>query len=210
MSKHFQDQDDSVSSMILALKPLVTSTVQQASRSKSGWSSSTHGSTFPGNTGQASSLTVTSGISPVCADFCVKWPIWGQTAGGKRSELPPWERGGAQHLTLWSRDHRKTSAPPPISSSPRWKVRRRAGLSEPQIAARHRPALKRENCKGPAISHRGEEQSRQRGVASDRAAAVQPSISHRLSLLTVTTTVATITTNTAWSLKGNSITNAKQ
>ena len=118
--------------------------------------------------------------------------------------------GGAQHLTLWSRDHRKTSAPPPISSSPRWKVRRRAGLSEPQIAARHRPALKRENCKGPAISHRGEEQSRQRGVASDRAAAVQPSISHRLSLLTVTTTVATITTNTAWSLKGNSITNAKQ
>ena len=120
------------------------------------------------------------------------------------------EGGGAQHLTLWSRDHRKTSAPPPISSSPRWKVRRRAGLSEPQIAARHRPALKRENCKGPAISHRGEEQSRQRGVASDRAAAVQPSISHRLSLLTVTTTVATITANTAWPLKGNSITNAKQ
>ena len=74
MSKHFQDQDDTVSSMILALKPLVTSTVQ-ASRSKSGWSSSTHGSTFPGNTGQASSLTVTSRISPVCADFCVKWPI---------------------------------------------------------------------------------------------------------------------------------------
>ena len=113
-------------------------------------------------------------------------------------------------MTLWSRDHRKTSAPPPISSSPRWKVRRRAGLSEPQIAARHRPALKRENCKGPAISHRGEEQSRQRGVASDRAAAVQPSISHRLSLLTVTTTDATITANIAWSLKGNSITNAKQ
>ena len=62
-------------------------------RSKSGPASPTHAPTFPRNTGQASSLlTVTSRISPVCADFCVKWPIFGQTAGGKRSgvcHLPP-------------------------------------------------------------------------------------------------------------------------
>ena len=66
-------QNDSVGSKIPPPKPLVT--LLRPKRSKSGQPSPTHAPTFPRNTGQASSLTVTSRISPVCADFCVKWPI---------------------------------------------------------------------------------------------------------------------------------------
>ena len=72
--------------------------------------------------------------------------------------MPPAEGKAGHHLTLSSCDHRKTSgAATNFQLSP---------LESGFICSdclRIGPALKRENCKGPAISHQAEqEESRQR------------------------------------------------